>query len=250
MNTAAALPNSSSLWHIADEMLRLMITALGGPGSLAAHERISRKTRRSVLDWLEPLETLVRKLLLVEAAKLPRPAERRDTKRTLTLALIKSWQRRKKPRRAIVEPNRPSTWRVTFRLAIPRDPALRKRHEPEISARVRAVGRPMLVRDIHRDQAAAARKTMLTARKIKRASNALLRLAQRFEAVRRVIADPAPHAERLARALFRKRKSAAPAAQRLALIPAPRRDRGFADVALKAATLQAIAATPAFKDSS
>jgi hypothetical protein len=247
MTFAAAHPNSPSLWTIAEEMLALMTMALGGPGVIAAIERLTRGVKREILDWLAPLELMVRKLLLVEAAKLPRFAEKPITPRALTLAMVRSWAKRKKPRFMLVEPNRPSTWRISFRLALPPDPLARER--PDSAAQIRVLGRPLLVRDIHRDQAAAARKAALAQRSITRANNTLKRLAQRFEAVRRVIADPAPHALRLARILARKPRTALAAARRLANAPAPRRHRGFADLALIGAKLQARASCAAWDSS-
>jgi hypothetical protein len=250
MSLAAAHPNSTSLWTIAEEMLSLMTLALGGPGLIAAIERITRGAKRDILDWLAPLELLVRKLLLVEAAKLPRAAEKRSTPRALTLAMVKSWRQRRKPRLMPIEPNRPSTWRVTFRIALPPDPLERKRKPDHDAPHIYVLGRPSLVRDIMRDQAAAARKAALAQRTVARANNTLKRLAQRFEAVRRVIADPAPHALRLARLLARKARDAFDAARRLANAPAPQRHRGFANAALVGAKLQARASCEAFRDSS
>jgi hypothetical protein len=250
MTDAAAHPNSSSLWSIAREMFSLMLLALGAPGAIAAHDRLSRKYRREILDWLEPLELLVRKLLLVEAAKLPRPAERRKTPRALTLKLIQSWARRKPRRRAIIEPNRPATWRAPFRLLIPADPLYHPRPiESANPPRIRALGPPTLVREIWNARDEAARIANLAARRTARAKNATRRLALRFEAVRRVIDDPAPHAERLMRKLSRMPDPPA-AARRLAKAPAPRRHRAFANFALVAVKLQALTTPEAFSNSS
>ncbi|MEJ0059653.1 MAG: hypothetical protein WDM79_08840 [Terricaulis sp.] len=248
MSLAAAHPNSDSLWRIAEDMLALMTLALGGPGLIAAIERLTRSTKRDILDWLAPLELLVRRLLLVEAAKLPRPAEPRAMPRALALRLVKSWQTRRKPRLMPIEPNRPSTWRVSFRIALPPDPSERKRTDD--APHIHVLGRPSMVRDIWRDQAAEARKAALAKRSATRANTTLKRLAQRFEAVRRVIADPAPHALRLARVLARKARAAFAAARRLADAPAPRRHRGFANAALVGAKLQARASCEVFRDSS
>jgi hypothetical protein len=111
------------------------------------------------------------------------------------------------------------------------------------------MGAPVLVREVWREQAAQARTADLAARRIARAQNVSRRLAIRFEAVRRVIADPTPHAMRLARKLSRRR-DAPEAARRLAEAPAPRRHRDFANFALAAVKLQALATPKAFSDSS
>ncbi|MEJ0060388.1 MAG: hypothetical protein WDM79_12805 [Terricaulis sp.] len=216
MSLTAAHPNSDSLWRIAEDILALMTMALGGPGLIAAIERLTRSAKRDILDWLAPLELLARKLLLVEAAKLPRPAEKRAATRALTLRMVKSWQHRRKPRLVPTEPNRPSTWRVTFRLAL--DPP-RKRAPESQAPRIHVLGRPLLVRDIHHAQAAAARKAALAKRSATRANNTLKRLAQRFEAVRRVIRGPraarhSPRAHAGAQSPRRFRRRASPSRRR------------------------------------
>lgn len=250
MTDAASHPNSSSLWRIAREMFSLMLLALGAPTAIASIPRLNRKNRRDILDWLEPLELLVRKLLLVEAAKLPREAERRTKPRALTLTLVQSLIRRKQAqkRRAFIDPHRPATWRAHFRLSIPADTRYRPPRDAS-TPRIRDIGQPYLVSQIWSAREAQGRETRLAAQRIARAQNASRRLALRFEAVRRVIADPAPHAIRLARKLSRMADAPA-AARRLAEAPAPRRHRDFANVALVAVKMQVLATPQAFSDSS
>ncbi|MES1156531.1 MAG: hypothetical protein ABUL73_02015 [Alphaproteobacteria bacterium] len=95
MRTEAPTPNSTAqLWVIAREMLTMMILALESPGIVAAIERLTCKTKREIKDWLCPLETLTRKLLLIEAAKLPRPDGRRLAPHAERLAK-KLWRHRR-----------------------------------------------------------------------------------------------------------------------------------------------------------
>jgi hypothetical protein len=239
--------NHPSLWLIAREMLTLATLALGAPGLIAAIERLTAKSRRDILDWLAPLELLVRKLLLLEAAKLPRLAEPRRTPRRLTLRLALSLMRKRKTKKHIEDPNRPATWRVSFALPLPRE---RRYTPPPHKARISVLGRPVLVSEIHAEQAKQARANAVAACRAERAKNAARRLAQRFEAVRRVIADPAPHAARLARKLHRVGKDIVRVAQTLARAPSPRRNRGFAEAALVGATFEARAAVMMLGDTS
>jgi hypothetical protein len=249
MTSTEPHPNHPSLWLIAREMLTLATLALGAPGLIAAIERLTHRSKRDILDWLAPLELLVRKLLLMEAAKLPRPADPRRTSRRLTLRLALSFVRPKvrKPVRYIEEPNRPATWRVCFALPLPRD---REPKPAPHKARISLLGRSLLVADIYADQAKQARANALAARRVTRVKNAARHLAQRFEAVLRVIADPAPHAARLARKLYRRPKEAGALALRLARAPSPRRNRGFANAALIGASFEARAAAMILGDTS
>ncbi|MEJ0061010.1 MAG: hypothetical protein WDM79_16160 [Terricaulis sp.] len=172
MTDAASHPNSSSLWRIAREMFSLMLLALGAPTAIASIPRLNRKNRRDILDWLEPLELLVRKLLLVEAAKLPREAERRTKPRALTLTLVQSLIRRKQAqkRRAFIDPHRPATWRAHFRLSIPADTRYRPPRDAS-TPRIRDIGQPYLVSQIWSAREAQGRETRLAAQRIARAQN-------------------------------------------------------------------------------
>jgi hypothetical protein len=76
--------------------------------------------------------------------------------------------------------------------------------------------------------------------------NAIRRLAVRAEALRRVIADPAPHAARLAKRLWKRGPDALFAAKRIAKAPYPRRVRKFDELALHGAKLHALVGAAAF----
>ncbi|MES1201355.1 MAG: hypothetical protein ABUS57_07875 [Pseudomonadota bacterium] len=227
--------NTTNLWNIARRLIALMAIAIGGPVAIAKAGRLSRKGRREILDWLAPLEVLVRKLVFIEAMNLPLPAE--QGARVLTKKLVAAWSRaRPAPPRAI-DPEKPATWRVSFKLALSR-----RRRAPPTQRMVSRLGPPLLVRDVWRDRAARMR---LAAR------NALAngvtpsprRLALRYEAVRRVIANPTAAAMRLAREL-RKRdadlrnphkplprelETSIHLAARIIFAPQPRRAPDFSD---------------------
>ena len=66
------------LWKIAAMWLADAIHAFGAPAQIAA--LISAKVRRAVKRRLKALETLVMKLLLIEAAKLVAPASSRHAR--------------------------------------------------------------------------------------------------------------------------------------------------------------------------
>jgi len=234
--------NTAELWPIARNLLTKMTVALGAPGLIAAIEVLTQRTRRDILDWLAPFELFVRKLLLAEAAKLPRPTDHEPPKLTELQRNIKRLDRIENPkpqpqRRAslhVVEPNRPSTWRVSFALVIPRD---RTQHTPSnrfdnLRMRILDLGSPAFFAEMWRDEAERQKYEAKLAAKEKRKANRARRLAERFEALRRVIEDPAPHVERLAQKIWRRRAHAAWKARRLATQKSPRRCRAFPNDAL------------------
>ena len=220
MHSAAALPNSPHLWPIAQRLHVAMTIAIGAPGLIAAIETLTRALRRKILSWLAPMECAVRKLLLLEAQKLPRP---RSAPITRTQRKPRLPARRKI---FVIDPARPSTWRASFRVLIPADPTLRRlpdTHGPRIRRLTAET-----VREIWQDRAEEGRIAQRPARLAARRANALKRLAIRCEALRRVLEDPTRAIERLAARLFRM-KGGEPqrAARRLANAPIPRCDRGI-----------------------
>lgn len=173
-------------------MFARALAAVGAPAAIAA-AALSRETRRRIIGWLSPLETIVRRLLLAEAAELRR-------RKAPPLA---SWSARLPPRtaqackpdkrggaaRSKLDISAPETWRVAFSFSLPRDPHA----VPESRApRIRLLG---------------AAHAAMTPPKPERAgpqrADTPFSLARRLEALRRVLDDPAPHAERLARLLSR-----------------------------------------------
>jgi hypothetical protein len=58
-------------FHLAD-MVGAVMHLFGSPAAIAAMRILRRALRRDILHWLAPLEALARRLLLIEATKLPR----------------------------------------------------------------------------------------------------------------------------------------------------------------------------------
>ena len=238
--------NTADLWQIARNLLTKMTIALGAPGLIAAIEFLTQRTRRDILDWLAPFELFVRKLLLAEAAKLPRPTDHEPPKLTELQRGLKRLDQLENPKPQppqtprppkpahVVEPNRPSTWRVSFALIIPRD---RTQHRPSnrfdnLRMRILDLGSPAFFAEMWRDEEERLKYEAKMAAKEKRKANRARRLAERFEALRRVIEDPARHVERLAAKIWRRRAHAAWKARRLATQKSPRRCRAFPNDAI------------------
>jgi hypothetical protein len=103
---------------------------------------------------------------------------------------------------------RPESWRAKFAFAMPRDP----RFVPDARApRIRALWGP---------DPAPEPEPPPRAPRILRAEDAPFRLARRFEALRRVLENPAPYARKLAQLLARAVERRRCAAQRYVIAPA------------------------------
>src|SRR5688572_9183431 len=238
-----ALPNSPELWPIAQLMLTQMMRELGAPGIVAAAEQLTHQLRRAILMWLAPMECFVRKLLLIEAAKHPRPADPlppRDVAYTLKQSLA---QRTRKTRIVVTDPNRPATWRVSFRVPLPPCPTRRKDRSAQ-GPRIVLFGELVTTAQLEREH--AERLGKLEARREKIRANALKRLAMRYEALRRVIDDPTRAIARLALRLTRNPR----AALRLAKTRWPTRTRKLDQHAIVIVQDQAETSATAFTDSS
>ncbi len=171
MTAALSAPD---LWAAARAMLAALY-ALVGPATIQALAALPRKQRREALDWLKPLEIMVRKLLLLEA-------------RTLEPA---------RPRPIAAPPrklHRARTRPPIFALA-PADMRL-----SALPPRITLLGGARTLQDIRREQARAARIAQLRAAA---PASAHARLANRIAALARVLARPLAAARRLARLLRR-----------------------------------------------
>lgn len=151
------------------------------------------------------------KLLLIEAAKLPAAKHRAHTTPS------------GKGRAAhIADPERPETWRVSFQLQIPPEPkdasAPRVRYlGPSGFIRARVVSAKML----EKLERLVAAHFETSAEDRVRAKAA--KLARRFEALRRVFANPKPSARRLKQKLLALKRGAFAAAKRIAAQKPPQR---------------------------
>ncbi len=187
--TAAA--RTPQLWAIARNAFARLSAAFGGAAAIAALDPLTRALRRELLAWLAPLEALVRKLILIEAA---------------SFSGVAPLNVRKPPARAAVSTRRapecgaPEHWRAPFHMAVP--PETQRTIPEDRAPRIRVLGPPTLVREIWRELAsidppAAPRRAPIDPKV------SVWRLARRVEAVRRALDDPKSLARRLARRLAR-----------------------------------------------
>jgi hypothetical protein len=193
---------------------------------LAGHARAAVKRR------IKALETLVMKLLLIEAGRLA-PA--------VTPTRAQPSGSCRSPSRACVSPPAPASppppldlanpaaWRVRFILRIPAPQRPPWTPPANSGPRIRDLGRPLLVRDIWREQERCQRMARLARARVARylvdeARNRAKSqaLARRFEALKRAIANPAPHARRLL-AKLNAQENTHDAAMRVAMaLPPPK----------------------------
>jgi hypothetical protein len=215
MNYTAGPTPITDLWKTARAWFDGALNAFGGPQTIL--RALDRALRGAIKRRLKALEILAMKLLLVEAAKLtPRPVA------PARAAAACSGEKRTAP---AIDPARPETWRVSFQLQILPEPP-----PPDIGPRIRNLGSSRFIRAVVVDAATMANKLARLAalRAAPRGGEAggrakAERLARRFEALRRVIANPLPHARRLKRRLLALERHAFAAAQRIAVRAPPKR---------------------------
>jgi hypothetical protein len=193
------------LLDTARSILRWMI-GVWGPASYALQGQVWQWKKFELLDWLRPLELLLRRMLLIEAfalavsQTLPRPR----TKATNAVSGSAVAPATPTPARAkpAFNPARPETWRVAF-IALPgRGRSGPRRPLPSVQP-VRAYGEEVCAKRYRRQLVSA------------------LPLARRLEAAIRVIVNPLPFVRRLA---FRLSRGRTASATRL-VIPGSRRFR-------------------------
>lgn len=225
----AAAPNPIlQLWTNTRTWLADTVDRFGGPSAIAG--LFTRGARRVVARSLRAFEILVMKLLVVEAAEVnPQAIARGQGART---------QSRSQPYE--LDLAHPETWDVRFIPCIPPAPV-----EPPSPAdagpRIRSLARPVLVRDVMADNAKReACLRMAAVRDLRgridheRERLKAERLARRFEALRRVLLNPKPYAERLKRKLLALAEEAYDATMRIVLKrpPAGELDQKAATLAL------------------
>ncbi|MBL8536887.1 MAG: hypothetical protein JNM59_05740 [Hyphomonadaceae bacterium] len=150
-----------SLWLVAQDFIHVLFGLFATPEIIAARGAYLRKDWALLARWLRAGEALMRQLLAVEAAALPKPS-----------MLVAPRPKRARLRRVMhFAADAPETWRVSFRCVVG----------------PRAVGAWRGVRRVG-------------PRPDGRFRNAWP-LAERAEALLRVFNDPAPYAARLARRL-------------------------------------------------
>lgn len=197
----------TALWDRTRAMLVRALAAIGAPEAIAATRVLTEERRRAIALWLGLIEHIVRKLLLAQAAMLA-PKERPRTAgfQPAIQRAQRSPQRSESPRtNRSIDRSQSQTWPAHFSLALPRDPLA----VPESRApRIRALwgNTPMPAKPLPLPKASER--------------DVVLNLAFRLEALRRVLADPAPHAQRLARVLLRLRRRFPEVIQRFLVAPA------------------------------
>lgn len=224
-------------------MLARAQRAIGAPEALAALTTLARTQRREIAGWLALIETIVRKLLFAEAVELHR-AERARAARgpRLERVLLHNMFARVRTRAAAapsaIDYHAPHTWPARFRLAPPSDVLTL----PECRApRLRALWGPS-------PPLAPSRPLAPLEKRPHERAPAPLLLALRLEALRRVLAGPAPYVRRLARLLKRLRPAFA---ERYALSTASSRGYDDQDARLIVEALAlALAAAAIFLNSS
>lgn len=189
------------------------------PRDLAEQECIARWRWREICQWVGPLETLVRRIVLAAAL-------------TLTIVLKPLRQIARKPgkgRRVIIWPHRPESWIARLRILEPR-PA-RRRPIPSKPAH-EASWDDMAWMNSSEDRPRRVPTVVMT-----------FPLARRLEAIRRVLANPQRHAHRVAVKLARiaARNATANEPRRIFLRPwdpgrfIPR-GKGYVDTAMREMT--------------
>jgi hypothetical protein len=207
MQTIADPATQATLWKRARSMCVRAIAEIGEPAALAVRNGLSRATKHEIAGWLARLESIVRKLLLALATALLSEAPLRVE----VGARASGAQRARGPRSSLqtsktLDLSAPRTWRARFALAPPHDP----HSVPESRApRIRALWGPT--------PPAPPPPTEPRARQL---TEPALRFAIRLEALKRVLENPIPYAERLARIFTRLLRRYPEAAHRYAVAPA------------------------------
>lgn len=184
--------NLVPLWVRLRASFARAVATTGGAARIAAHASLAAELRREIYSWIALFEQLVRRLLFAEAARLayaPHSLIEAASRKSASASRAPPPNNAHRKAPSAPDTQNPETWSVRFALAPPRDP----RAVPEARApRIRALWGPSPAPTPSRGAPAPSGER-----------NAPLHLARRFEALRRVLLDPAPHARRLA-ALMRR----------------------------------------------
>jgi|GEM_PF-1008701 len=216
--TAIAAPSliAEPLWTRTRASFARAIAAVGAPVVIAAIQLLTRKLRHVIIERLCPLENIVRKLLLAEAAELRRAALA-QAGRSPGVSVVEllqpppaSAQSAASSARAASRPDlsHPETWRVRFSFAAPRD---RRRVPDSCAPRMRSLWGPSPPPPAPEPESRPRHRNN---------EDSPFRLARRFEALRRVLDNPLPHAERLARVLARAVRRFPEIVRRFVMAPA------------------------------
>jgi hypothetical protein len=189
------------LWTAARDLFERMRGAVGEAAEIARQTWLPERQIAEARRWLRTLETMVRRLVLIEAAA--RRVETRGPKLRNVVHLTNPVAPKPAP------PPRAAARSYSFKLW-PR-PATHP-------ARIRMLGPPVLVREIWRGNLRSAHARQLNMVRFLRTPEPL-RIARRIDALERVLANP----ERTIRRLARRLRVSPSTAQRIALQRPPRR---------------------------
>jgi len=205
-----------ALWRVAEAFMHILAALFGDPGQVAAQHTLTLKAHQLLASWLRAGEAMMRRLLLIEAAAHAKPNTR---------PLLRA--PRKRTRRLMhFFPETPEKWRVSFRCSLPGDTHARSASgqltpiagHACVSPGTPGSPKPFIFRE---DRPLRRRANRVQRRRAKRTrAKPVLRqdrewrlhetplafrsawpLAERYEALRRVFANPHAHAQRLARRL-------------------------------------------------
>jgi hypothetical protein len=252
------------LWETARYFFRCLLSICGNPCALAGGGRLSRKVRRDILHWLRPVEAIVRRLLVAEAARIAQAAAQKAQDAPGTGIAQKTPARRKPPqlrapfcRVDFPDPEDSTGWSVRFSFFEPKTGTSTPRAS-RFEPRIRIPGPDPLANVLSsvaraegfaRHQARMREILGLTSLPKRpepiRGAGDPWRLAKRIEALARVLENPQPHARRLARLLNRH-------AARLVRTcrPPPPREKGqrprYGEESVRHASAHALAALEPF----
>jgi len=150
-----------ALWRAAEALITALFNLFGAPEQIAAQHTLTKDTRALLLTWLRAAEAIVRRLIFIEASKLPADGPPPSRRHAAKMPAIRARQP------SAFDSSNPESWRVTFRCSVADRQNSRRR-----SRRHRAP-RPIFARSI----------------------------AERFEALLRAFNSPLPFARRLAQRL-------------------------------------------------
>lgn len=254
------------LWETARWFLRWLIAVCGTPCEIAAMNVLTRKERRDIGRWLRPVERLARRLLVAEAAQMAaglQPGmERRNPSPRPPMRRV-----------AFQDPEDSATWTVRFSLAARAEtpPAPRSRARRAGGTRRPAPGpcdneferMRRLVERLEAKPDSGPNRSAAAAPDAPRPEPAPPSPppaeffnprppAERIEAVRRALENPAPRVKRLARRLARRQSAYV---RRIARSCRPLPERGrfrrlkFGETSVRHAGEHALRALAAFDSS-
>ncbi|MEQ1812525.1 MAG: hypothetical protein ABL889_21535 [Terricaulis sp.] len=210
-----------ALWRVAQAFMATLHMLFGDPTAVATRHTLTGKAHAHTASWLRCAEAMLRRLILIEASAIAKPNTRPLLKprRSRTLKRYEFW------------PEKPQDWRVSFRMFAPAPRAAKpKPRGAAAAARLEQLrklgakpGEPVFIfheRDPSRAKPPPKERYILPPRRRHAEARERIRrqdcfwvherdlkplifrsawpLAERYEALLRVIADPAPYARRVA----------------------------------------------------